>query len=90
MLAVVFGDLIVLPIAIMAYMRPKAAAVCLSISFLIFETALVATGDFRVAFLGGLVLAVPTGALVWGYTYVASIRGRSGWINSSGDSPVAG
>lgn len=89
-LGIGLGYIMVLPITVTAYMRPRAAAVCLSISFLVLETAFFASGGSRVGFLGGLIMAVPTAALVWGYTYVASVRSKSRRSNSSGASSVAG
>ncbi len=82
-LAVVFGFLMVLPITIVAYWQPKAAAVCLLVSFLILETAVVVTQGFRFGSLVGLLMGLPTAALVWGYTYMASLRGTSLGVNSS-------
>ncbi len=83
LLAIVFGYLIVLPITIMAYWRPRAAGLGLFISFLFLESSVAASSGLRVAFLGGLIMAVPTGALIWGYVYIASVRTKSQGTRSS-------
>ncbi len=76
MAALVFGYLTALPIAIVAYQRPKAAAMLLLISFIVFEIALASSLGLRVAVLGGLLMAVPAAALVCGYIYVASVQSK--------------
>ena len=85
-LGVIFGYLIVLPITIMAYWRPKMAAICLSISFLILETAVAATAGLRVSLLGGLLLLAPTVILIFGYMYMASVGTESVGTEPSTDS----
>lgn len=83
MVELVFGFLMVLPITIMAYWRPRVAAASLLIAFIVLECAVFTSDGLRVGSLVGLIIGLPNTALIWGYIYGASVRSKSQRINSS-------
>jgi hypothetical protein len=77
LVGIIFGYLIVLPLAIVAFWRPKISAACLLISFLVLECSVFTAAGIRSVLVGTLVMGLPTAALAWGYTYVARVRQKT-------------
>lgn len=79
MLGLIFGFILVLPISVVAFWKPKAAAVALMIDFILFECTVAAHGGASDAIQTLWRLGLPTFALAFGYLYIA----RNSRANSS-------
>jgi hypothetical protein len=77
LIVLIFGFLIILPIAITAIWKPKLSASLLVLSFFLFECGGFADDGLRGVLLYAKKLALPNILLVCGYAYAASVRAKA-------------
>lgn len=75
--AIIFGFLIVLPIAIVAVWWPKASVALLALSFVLVEISGFADDGLRGIFLVAQKVALPDLLLMLAYAYLAHIKRKS-------------
>ena len=76
LMVLIFGFLIVLPVSIMAFWKPRLAAAALILSFFLVEVVGFADDRMRGVYLVGKKLGLPTLLLACGYAYVVSVHAR--------------
>lgn len=78
LLVLVFGFLIILPITIVAFWRPKMAAIAVTVAFVITVCSVWAAGTARDAAKVGSKLIIPDAMLVCGYGFLSYVLRNSG------------